>query len=122
LNFVTDDLEDFKPAMSPQLAITVKLTSFIVHLNYKNLIKFWAFTVTHASYRPCLLGIHISMVLIIRIASWWKNVPSSWVGKHCNARNTFSNPNMLPRLEEREHSLHQPKTGNISTELVLPRI
>lgn len=34
LNFVADDLEDFKPAMSLHLAITVKLTSFIVNLNY----------------------------------------------------------------------------------------
>lgn len=40
LNFVTDDLEDFKSAMSLQLSITVKLTSFIVNLNYENLIKF----------------------------------------------------------------------------------
>lgn len=40
LNFVTDALEDFKSAMSLQLSITVKLTSFIVNLNYGNLIKF----------------------------------------------------------------------------------
>lgn len=40
LNFVTDDLEDFRLALSLQLAITIKLSSFIVDLNYENLIKF----------------------------------------------------------------------------------
>lgn len=34
LYFVTDDLVDFKPAMSLQLAIILKLTSFIIDLNY----------------------------------------------------------------------------------------
>lgn len=39
-NFITDDLEDFKFALSLQLAVTVKLTSFIANLNYETLIKF----------------------------------------------------------------------------------
>jgi len=39
-NFITNDLEDFKLALSLQLAITVKLTCFIANLNYENLIKF----------------------------------------------------------------------------------
>lgn len=32
--FVTDDLVDFKPALLLQLAIILKLTSFIISLNY----------------------------------------------------------------------------------------
>lgn len=39
-NFTTDDLEDLKLALSLQLAVTVKLTSFIAYLNYETLIKF----------------------------------------------------------------------------------
>lgn len=34
--------------------------------------------------------------------------------------NTFKNPNMHPKLKKRDCLLYQPKTCNISTELVLP--